>query len=130
MIALDSSALVAIAMEELEAEIFKNVILDNDCIIGWPTILETRIVLLSRVGKVGIVTLNTILALKNLTPINFDEVTYNWAAFAFETYGKDRHPAGLNYGDCLAYGVAKAFDAPLLFKGKDFIHTDIKQAHS
>ena len=50
------------------------------------------------------------------------------AIAAFRTYGKGRHPAALNIGDCFSYALAKALDAPLLFKGKDFSLTDIRQA--
>jgi ribonuclease VapC len=51
------------------------------------------------------------------------------ARFAYEVYGRlARHPAKLNFGDCMAYAVAKRLNAPLLFKGDDFIHTDIKPA--
>lgn len=50
------------------------------------------------------------------------------ALMAFERFGKGRHPASLNLGDCFAYGCAKALDAPLLFKGDDFPHTDIRDA--
>jgi ribonuclease VapC len=49
---------------------------------------------------------------------------------AFRSYGKGRHPAGLNIGDCFAYALAKATDMPLLFKGNDFIHTDVRTAVS
>ena len=47
---------------------------------------------------------------------------------AFRRYGKGRHRAGLNIGDCFSYALAKAMDLPLLFKGRDFIHTDIRPA--
>jgi ribonuclease VapC len=50
------------------------------------------------------------------------------AADAFARFGKGRHRAGLNYGDCFAYALAKARRAPLLFKGDDFVHTDIEPA--
>jgi ribonuclease VapC len=54
---------------------------------------------------------------------------YHIAGDAFSRYGKGRgHPAGLNYGDCLSYAVAKQLGIPLLFKGNDFIHTDITSA--
>ena len=50
------------------------------------------------------------------------------ARLAFRSYGKGRHPAGLNFGDCFAYALAKSLDEPLLFKGDDFTQTDIKVA--
>jgi ribonuclease VapC len=51
------------------------------------------------------------------------------ARLAFRQYGKGRHPAGLNYGDCFAYALAKAVGEPLLFKGNDFVHTDVEIAN-
>lgn len=47
---------------------------------------------------------------------------------AFLTYGKGRHPAGLNFGDCMSYALAKSLDAPLLYKGEDFAKTDVRSA--
>jgi ribonuclease VapC len=128
MIVIDSSALVAIALKEQEAEIFTEIILNNECLIGWPTLLEVRMVTSTRANKNGLITLDTILGMDRIKSVSFDETAYKWAAFAFETYGKGRHIASLNYGDCMAYAVAKTFNAPLLFKGQDFIHTDVKQA--
>ena len=128
MIVIDSSALVAIALNELEAQEFKKIISKNNCIIGYPTILEIQMVLSKTTGKISLDTLESFLITSKIKPINFDEIAYKWSSFAFETYGKGRHKAGLNYGDCMAYAVAKTFNAPLLFKGLDFIHTDIKQA--
>lgn len=60
--------------------------------------------------------------------INIDGETSKLALSAFRRYGKGRHPAGLNMGDCFAYACAKALDAPLLFKGSDFVQTDIAVA--
>ncbi len=128
MIALDSSALIAIALKEPETEFFTKIILNNECVISWPTILEIRMVTSTKIDVHGMITLDAILAMARVKPVYFDEASYKWASFAFETYGKGRHKAGLNYGDCMAYAIAKTFDAPLLFKGLDFIHTDIKQA--
>ncbi len=58
----------------------------------------------------------------------FDIAHYRFAATAFATVGKGRHPAALNDGDCLAYAVAKAANIPLLFKGNDFTRTDLASA--
>jgi ribonuclease VapC len=128
MIVIDSSALVAIALNEIEAKQFKTIISENDCLIGYPTILEIQMVLSKTTGKIGLETLKLFLIKLKITPIVFDETAYKWAACAFETYGKGRHIASLNYGDCMAYAIAKIFNAPLLFQGQDFIHTDVKQA--
>lgn len=63
--------------------------------------------------------------------ITIEPVTLEQAQIARQAYrdfGRGRHPAGLNFGDCLAYALAKALDEPLLFKGNDFLHTDIRTA--
>jgi len=59
-----------------------------------------------------------------IEPVTRGQITL--ARQAYRDYGKGRHPAGLNYGDCFAYALAKSLDAPLLFKGNDFAQTDIK----
>ncbi len=70
-------------------------------------------------------------ALLKLFPIDIAPVTAEQAeigAVAYRTYGKGNHPARLNFGDCFAYALAKSTGQPLLFKGDDFIHTDITPA--
>jgi ribonuclease VapC len=65
------------------------------------------------------------------TGITIEPVTFEQARIAREAYrdfGKGRHRAGLNFGDCLAYALARTFDQPLLYKGRDFSHTDIESA--
>ncbi len=126
-IAIDSSAIVSIAFHESEAERFARIIAENHCFIGWPTLLEINLVLSARLGQAGLMTLHTIMANSDLTFVDFDEVAFKWAAYAYQNFGKNRHPAGLNYGDCLSYAIARTLDVPLLFKGQDFIHTDVKQ---
>jgi ribonuclease VapC len=61
-----------------------------------------------------------------LLVVAFDEIQAELAREGFRRYGKGRHPAGLNFGDCFAYALAKALDAPLLYKGTDFGKTDIR----
>jgi ribonuclease VapC len=60
--------------------------------------------------------------------IAFDHTLLPIARFAFDRYGKGRHKAALNFGDCMSYAVAKARTVPLLYKGQDFQHTDIESA--
>lgn len=69
-----------------------------------------------------------LLAVPGIRTVPFDLVQFRFAAEAFSRFGKGRHKAGLNFGDCLSYAVARAHDLPLLFKGHDFIHTDVKPA--
>lgn len=128
MIALDSSALVAIARKEAEREAFTRAIATNQCLVGSPTVLESHMVLLDRMGAEGVAVLDGLLAQPHILLVDFDGQLLPIARTAFERYGKGRHPAALNFGDCMAYAVAKAHDVPLLFKGDDFRHTDLRAA--
>lgn len=126
MIAVDTSVILAIALDETEAETFKTILRQEALLIGWPTLFETRIVLAAKgfTNAGGIVT--RLAETSNVTPIAFDSKHYKAAEDAFERYGKGRHPAGLNMGDCFSYAVATIAKAPLLFKGNDFSRTDLK----
>ena len=126
MIALDTSVLVAIMLDEPEAETFKTVLRQEAVItIGWPTLFETRTVLAAkRFSNPGDIVARFSEA-PNITAVAFDAKHYRAAEQALERYGKGRHPAGLNMGDCFSYAVASVAKAPLLFKGDDFGRTDI-----
>jgi ribonuclease VapC len=128
VIALDSSALLAIALNEAEGDDFARIIGSNRCLIGAPTVLESHMVLCDRMGADGLELLDRLLARPQVTLVAFDQALLPIARRAFDRYGKGRHPAGLNFGDCVAYAVAKANDVPLLFKGDDFGRTDIWSA--
>ncbi|MDF2119290.1 type II toxin-antitoxin system VapC family toxin [Roseiarcaceae bacterium H3SJ34-1] len=125
MIALDTSAILAIVLDEPEAERFKAVLRTEPVLIGWPTLFETRLVLTSKGFANASAIVSRLAAAPNLTPLPFDRKQYEAAEIAFEHYGKGRHPAGLNMGDCYSYAVAWNAKAPLLFKGNDFGQTDI-----
>lgn len=124
MIVVDSSAILAIALAEVEAQRFSEVVASEDFAFGWPTLLETKMVLSSRSGAVQSFVAD-LLNYEKARPIAFDKEHYAAALHAFETFGTGRHPARLNYGDCMAYAVARELDAPLLFKGGDFALTDV-----
>lgn len=96
--------------------------------IGAPTLLETAMVLISRQGAAGVPALPRFLERQLVAPVAFDARHAEAAARAFVRYGKGRHPAGLNFGDCMAYAMAKVADAPLLFVGDDFARTDVEAA--
>jgi len=125
MIALDTSAVAAIALHEPEAEDFKRALRDEAVLIGWPTLFEIRIVLAAKGFANAAAIAQALAAAPNVTPLPFDRKHYAAAEAAFDRYGKGRHPAGLNMGDCFAYAVAAVSRAPLLFKGDDFPRTDI-----
>lgn len=128
MIAVDSSALVAIYFDEPERASFATAIVMADgSVIGAPNLLEASMVVEARHGETGCRELDGIVAGLGLDVVAFDASHIEAARDAFRRYGKGRHRSGLNFGDCCAYAIAKALDAPLLFKGNDFALTDIKR---
>ncbi len=130
MIVIDSSALISIFLNEPERQMFIDVIGSNpERIMSAANLLEARIVLLSRAGERGIEVFDRFLQEANIVIVPVDAMTSDIAFRAFRQYGKGRgHPAQLNFGDCFAYALAKREGVPLLFKGRDFIHTDIESA--
>lgn len=130
MIALDTSAIVAIAMEEPEGKRFDTLIAKNRTIIGTPTLFEARMVLGALMPTFAEDFLEVLILKRTVQPVAFTLQMYRMASDAFQRFGKGQgHPARLNFGDCQSYAVSKAHDAPLLFKGRDFIHTDIEPAY-
>lgn len=131
MIALDTSAIIAIVREEHEAERFAELIALEDAIVGTPTLLETHMVLSNKLEGGPEDFFVRFLDSRHVRPVAFSLNMFQLAQDAFDRYGKGRHPrAQLNFGDCLAYAVAKYHDVPLLYKGNDFVHTDLRSALS
>jgi ribonuclease VapC len=129
MIALDTSALVAVALDEDDGLTFSQILKSRTCIIGAPTLLETFMVLYGKAGFQPDVFWRDIDRLRNISTIPFDSRCLTAARNAFERYGKGRNAqSALNFGDCMAYAIAKVHDVPLLFKGQDFLATDIEPA--
>ncbi len=130
MIAVDTSVLVAIAKEEPERETFGLLLAEGDAVIGTPTIVETKFVLSSILEAADIDQMtHRLLREGGLRTIDFTAAMADAAVEAFRRYGKGRgHPAQLNFGDCMSYAVAKVHGVPLLYKGNDFAHTDIRSA--
>lgn len=129
MIALDTSALVAMALGEPEADGFIRAIVRQEALVGTPTPLETHMVLASRIGDAAAAAfVQAMVTRPSIHPVAFSLRMQEIAAAAFDRFGKGRHPAGLNFGDCMAYAVAQAHDVPLLFKGDDFSRTDARPA--
>lgn len=129
MIALDSSALVAIVLVEPEAEDFARIVGRQRCLVGWPTVFETSAVLRnSSAVSSGAAFVEALLGRPNVEAVPFDRALYRAARHALEHFGRGRHRARLNFGDCLSYAVAKVHDVPLLYKGDDFPHTDLRPA--
>ena len=122
--AVDSSAIVAIINREPEARQYAAAITDGEAIIGWPTVLEIRLWLLRRPYQTTH-WLDDFLAEPGTRIVPFGGEQERIAAKACAAFGKGRHPAGLSFGDCMAYAVAMHERVPLLFKGHDFSKTDV-----
>lgn len=129
MIVVDTSALVAILMGEPEAEIFSDLIADDDAPHASSfTLFEARTVLSFRGGTAKRDQLEDWLRMARMIAVAFDEVQSALASEAYFRFGKGNHPARLNLGDCAAYALARSLDAALLFKGEDFARTDVRRA--
>lgn len=129
LMVIDSSAFVAILLGEPEQIAFIEAIAaDMTRISGAPTVLETSLVLLTRRGDAGLADFRTFYARAAIQTAGFEPAHLDGAVEAFRRFGKGRHPAGLNFGDCFSYALARATGEPLLFKGSDFAHTDVKRA--
>lgn len=128
MIVVDTSALVAIHQLEIEARhMHRKIARDGDVLM--PATVFVEFSLLRKLGPNRIEWLRNFVKDGGLRTAPIDSDIAEIASEAAERYGRgSRHPARLNFGDCLSYAVAKHFSAPLLFKGDDFIHTDIESA--
>jgi ribonuclease VapC len=126
MIAIDTSVILATSLNEPEAELFHSLVSREEILIGWPTLLEARMVLTGRNFPNAPAIIKQLVELPNVTTVAFSERHYNAAEKEFDQFGKGRHPASWNMGDCVSYAVAAIAKAPLLFKGRDFGQTDLK----
>ena len=125
----DTSALVAIVIEEPGYEsVLDKIVAAGGAGMGTPTLVETGIVLRAKLGSAGRTLLRATIDELSIGPLPFREEHWPVAVDAFARYGKGRHPAGLNFGDCLTYAVAKVANEPLLCLGGDFEHTDLALA--
>ncbi|EFI34620.1 PilT protein domain protein [Desulfonatronospira thiodismutans ASO3-1] len=122
----DTSAIIAILTGEPEADVLTRVIAESpDVMMSSFSVLETGIVLEARKGEAGGRELDLFLQRARVRVMPLDSEQVRIAREAWRRFGKGRHPAGLNIGDCCAYALAKSTGAPLLFKGHDFSKTDI-----
>ena len=92
------------------------------------TLVELSIVMEARFGSDGLGDLDLFLSTAQVVIVSLDQDQAHLARHAFSRFGKGRHRAGLNFGDCFSYALAQWLNAPLLFKGADFNHTDIPSA--
>jgi len=123
---VDSSALVAILREEPGHEPFLQKALSSArTVVGASVAFETAMVLSGRWHRDARSTVHRLLRTIGAEIVPFTEEHYEAAVSAFLRYGKGRHPAGLNFGDCMSYAFARISGLPLLYSGDDFSKTDI-----
>ena len=123
---IDTSALLAILQDEPERRAFNEAIeAAGSRLMSTATFVEVSIVVESRYGAEGLHDLDLFVDQAGIELVAVDAEQAKVARRAFSRFGKGRHPAGLNYGDCFAYALAVALGEPLLFKGEDFPQTDV-----
>jgi ribonuclease VapC len=126
---VDSSAILAILQREPDAAIYVDAIAAaSERYISAVAVLETNIVVIRRRGPEGASDVEDFIADSAMKIVPFDAAQAALASTAFATFGRSRHPASLNFGDCAAYALAKSLNQPLLFKGNDFALTDVIRA--
>jgi ribonuclease VapC len=126
---LDSSVVIAILLKQPGYERLRDRLAAAEWAgIGTPTVVESSLVLCARLGRVGKTLLARFLEEAEIQIVAFTAEHWTVAADAFIHYGKGRHRAGLNFGDCMTYAVAKLAGEPLLCLGDDFPATDLELA--
>lgn len=130
MIALDTSALVAMLLNERGANAFATVLRDHrHGLVGMPTALEVLMVATGQGGSSLEAEAWNVLNGPAIELVPFTAAHLDTARDAFRRFGRGSgHPARLNYGDCMSYAIARVASLPLLYKGDDFTHTDIVAA--
>lgn len=130
MIVLDTSVLVAILFGEEDALALLDRLLDSqdEYAVASATYVETGIVVAARLGDDALARLDVLLDRLGARVCEIDESVARRALRAWRRFGKGRHPASLNYGDCISYALAQELDASLAFTGLDFSRTDVRVA--
>jgi ribonuclease VapC len=126
---IDASAVVAMMLSEPEGRrIEAAVTKEAACRLSAVSYCESSMILISRVGRDAVRDLDLVLQLFNIQIVPFTDGQARLAREAFRRFGKGRHPAQLNFGDCMAYALARETGEELLFKGTNFAQTDIAVA--
>ena len=127
---VDTSAIIAILFNEEDAQTYAEAITQAEsCRMSAATFVETAIVVEAQTKNNGGRQLDAFIRRAAIAIEPVTEEQAHIARQAFIDFGKGRHPAGLNYGDCFSYALSKTTREPLLFKGKDFAKTDLIAAH-
>jgi ribonuclease VapC len=126
---VDSSALLAILQDEPERRRFNEAIeAAAERLLSVATFVEVSIVIDARYGPPGLHHVDLFLDRADIELVDVDAEQARIARDAYSRFGKGRHPAGLNFGDCFSYALAHTRGLPLLFKGEDFARTDLAAA--
>ena len=126
---IDTSALIAILLNEAEAGLFARAIAgDERHLLSAASALETGIVIEARKGPAGGREFDLLLHRAQIEIVPLTAAHVEIAREAWRRFGRGNHPAGLNFGDCCAYALAKSAGEPLLFKGHDFARCDVRSA--
>lgn len=129
MIVVDTSALIAILLDESERRSFVDAIVDyGEPCMSAASYLEASLVIEAYSGAQGGRDIDDFIEDVGIRIVPVDQAQARSAREAFRRFGKGRHRARLNFGDCFVYALAKALGAPVLFKGNDFVLTDLKRA--
>lgn len=123
---LDTSAVIAILQNESGSDrLISEMEKAGSLKISTASVVEAGIVMLSRYGDAGEIEIDQFIHRLGVSVIPFTDVQAEMARTAYRKYGKGRHPAGLNFGDCFSYALAISLNEPLLFTGVDFSKTDV-----
>jgi len=126
-VVIDTSALLAILLGEPERGKFLQLLSESETrLLSAANALETAMVVESRRGEAAGRELDLFLHRTKIEIVAVDAEQFSIARFAWRKFGKGRHPAGLNFGDCFAYALTKTSSEPLLAKGEDFRRTDLQ----
>lgn len=126
---VDSSAVLAILFDEKDAATFARILTEADsCRMSAANFVEVAIVVEAQTKNSGSRQFDAFFRRAGIVIEPVTEQQAHIARQAYTDFGKGRHPAGLNFGDCFAYALAKASGEPLLFKGQEFKKTDIASA--
>ena len=126
-VVIDTSALLAILLGEPERGKFLQLLSESETrLLSAANALETAIVVESRRGEAAGRELDLFLHRTKIEIVAVDAEQFSIARFAWRKFGKGRHPAALNFGDCFAYALTKTSSEPLLAKGEDFQRTDLQ----
>jgi ribonuclease VapC len=125
---IDSSAVLAILLGEKDAEYYARAIADDPKrLMSVFSKLEAAIVIEAKKGEAGGMALDALIHRSNMQIVSLDDKQCEIARSAWRKYGKGRHGARLNIGDCCSYALSRYSGEPLLFKGRDFAQTDMQR---